>query len=77
MEGNGKFCVILGAGESGVGAAILALKKGWKVMVSDFGTIADTYKQELIDRGIDWEENTHTLSVLMNADLVIKSPGIP
>ncbi len=77
MEGNGKFCVVLGAGESGVGAAILALKKGWKVIVSDYGTIAAAYKQELIDRGIEWEENTHTLAILMNADLVIKSPGIP
>ena len=73
---DGKI-VILGAGESGVGAAILAQKKGFKVFVSDKGEIKEEYKEVLSHNEIDWEEGSHTLSKIMDADEVIKSPGIP
>lgn len=69
--------VILGAGESGVGAAILAQKNGYDVFVSDFGEISDKYKAELNERGISYEEKQHTESLILNATEVIKSPGIP
>ena len=69
--------VILGAGESGVGAAILAQKKGFKVFVSDKGEIKEEYKEVLSHNEIDWEEGSHTLSKIMDADEVVKSPGIP
>ena len=69
--------VVLGAGESGVGAAILAKTKGFDVFVSDSGTIADKYKQELNDNKIQWEEGTHSETIIMAAREVIKSPGIP
>lgn len=69
--------VVLGAGESGVGAAILGLKKGYEVFVSDLGAIADAYKLELENYGIDFEENIHTQTKILNADIVVKSPGIP
>jgi UDP-N-acetylmuramoylalanine--D-glutamate ligase len=69
--------VILGAAESGVGAAILARKQGFDVFVSDLGSIKDKYKKELIDRQFDFEEGLHTEEKILNADLVIKSPGIP
>ena len=72
-----KRLVILGGGESGVGTAILGKKKGYDVFVSDFGKIKDTYKEDLISNGIAWEEETHTESLILNADLVMKSPGIP
>lgn len=72
-----KRIVILGGGESGVGTAILAKKQGFEVFVSDFGEIKPKYKQILIDNNIDWEENTHTEKLILNADLVMKSPGIP
>lgn len=68
---------ILGAGESGVGAAILAKSKGFGVFVSDFGSIADKYKDEMNQHHIPWEENGHTIEKLSNAELIIKSPGIP
>lgn len=73
----GKRVVILGAAESGVGAAILARKQGFDVFVSDLGSIKDKYKKELIDRQFDFEEGQHTKEKILNADLVIKSPGIP
>ncbi|NEU08654.1 UDP-N-acetylmuramoyl-L-alanine--D-glutamate ligase [Flavihumibacter sp. R14] len=76
MEGKG-YIVILGAGESGTGAAILAQQKGFDVFVSDFGAIADHYKSELELLGILYEENQHTLEKILHADEVIKSPGIP
>lgn len=69
--------VILGAGESGVGAAILAQKKGADVFVSDFGKIKDDYKQKLNHYNIKWEEGKHTENLILNADEIIKSPGIP
>lgn len=73
---QGKLAV-LGAGESGVGTAILAQKKGFDVWVSDSGQIADNYKQVLRDAGISFEEGIHTESRICDADLVVKSPGIP
>lgn len=69
--------VVLGAGESGVGTALLALKKGHTVFVSDFGQIAEKYKEVLIHNGIDWEEKTHSEDKILIADIVMKSPGIP
>ncbi|MFK8037780.1 MAG: UDP-N-acetylmuramoyl-L-alanine--D-glutamate ligase [Crocinitomicaceae bacterium] len=72
-----KNIIILGAGESGVGAALLAKHKGYSVLVSDFGTIKDNYKAELFDNHIDFEENQHTESRILAANLIIKSPGIP
>lgn len=77
MEGLNKHIVILGAGESGVGAAILAKKMGWNVFVSDFGAIKDEFKTELSENGFEWEEGKHSEERILNADLVIKSPGIP
>ena len=69
--------VILGGGESGIGTAILGKKKGYDVFVSDFGKIKPNYKEVLIINGIAWEEETHTESLILNADVVMKSPGIP
>ena len=72
-----KRIVILGAAESGVGAAVLAKKEGFDVFVSDMSTIKDKYKKMLDDRHIAWEEKHHTPELILNADEVIKSPGIP
>ena len=72
-----KKIVILGAGESGCGAAVLAKKLGFEVFVSDFGAIADNYKQMLDEKGIVWEEKQHTEDIILSAGEVIKSPGIP
>ena len=72
-----KRLVILGAGESGVGTAILGKKKGFDVFVSDFGKIKENYKEVLTINGIKWEEETHTENKILNADVVMKSPGIP
>lgn len=69
--------VILGAGESGAGAAVLAKKEGFDVFVSDMSKIKDKYKKMLDDRNIEWEEGHHTEEKILNADEVIKSPGIP
>jgi UDP-N-acetylmuramoylalanine--D-glutamate ligase len=69
--------VILGAGESGVGAAMLAQKQGFDVFVSDFGAIATQYKEILEELRIDFEEKQHTAEKILNAVEVIKSPGIP
>jgi len=76
MSENKKIA-ILGGGESGVGTAILALKKGYDVFVSDFGKIKDKYKTELEKLGVDWEESGHTESKILDASVVMKSPGIP
>ena len=69
--------VVLGGGESGVGTAILGKQKGYDVFVSDFGKIKESYKEVLIKNGIDWEDEKHTESLILNADVVMKSPGIP
>lgn len=69
--------VILGAGESGAGSAVLAKKQGFDVFVSDFGEIKEKYKKLLDKHQISWEEKQHTESLILNADEVIKSPGIP
>ncbi|MEE4197433.1 MAG: UDP-N-acetylmuramoyl-L-alanine--D-glutamate ligase [Bacteroidales bacterium] len=72
-----KRIVILGAGESGVGSAILARKNGAEVFVSDSGSIKSRYKQVLDDYSIAWEEKKHTRELILNAGEIIKSPGIP
>lgn len=72
-----KKIVVLGAGESGCGAAVLANKLGFDVFVSDFGTIADKYKKMLDEHNIAWEEKRHTEEIILSAGEVIKSPGIP
>lgn len=72
-----KRIVIIGAGESGAGAAMLAKQKGFEVFVTDKGPIKQKYKDVLSNLGIEWEENQHTESLVLNADEVIKSPGIP
>ena len=72
-----KRIVVLGAGESGAGAAVLAKKEGFDVFVSDMSKIADRYKQMLDDRHIEWEEGQHTEEKILSADEIIKSPGIP
>ena len=72
-----KRIVILGAGESGAGAAVLAQKQGFDTFVSDMSLIKDKYKNMLNERGIQWEEGRHTEELILNADEVIKSPGIP
>ena len=77
MEGKNKYMVILGAGESGVGAAVLAIKQGWNVFVSDMGTIKESFKEELETMKLEWEEGKHSEERILTADLVIKSPGIP
>ena len=69
--------VILGAGESGVGSAILAQKQGFRVLVSDLGQVKESYREVLDRYGIAFEEGKHSEEELLNADLVIKSPGIP
>jgi UDP-N-acetylmuramoylalanine--D-glutamate ligase len=68
--------VILGAGESGTGAAVLARKQGFDVFVTDSGRIKDHYKEILFNYDIEWEEGKHTERLILNADEVIKSPGI-
>src|ERR1700730_2555469 len=72
-----KRMVILGGGESGVGAAILAKMHGYEVFVSEGGSLKSVYKQELEEKGIAYEEGRHTAEKIMNADEITKSPGIP
>ncbi|MDG1195888.1 MAG: UDP-N-acetylmuramoyl-L-alanine--D-glutamate ligase [Polaribacter sp.] len=72
-----KRLVILGGGESGVGSAILGKRKGYEVFVSDNNKILNKYKKVLLNNEIDFEENQHTESKILNADAVVKSPGIP
>ncbi len=73
----GERIVILGAGESGAGAAILAKRKGFETFVSDMSSIKDNYKEMLSKEGILWEEGMHTESLILTAKEIIKSPGIP
>ena len=75
--GEGSRLVILGGGESGVGTAVLAQKKGFDVFLSDKGKIKEKYKNVLLKYGIQWEEGQHTVELILNADEVVKSPGIP
>ncbi|MDO9593818.1 MAG: UDP-N-acetylmuramoyl-L-alanine--D-glutamate ligase [Lutibacter sp.] len=75
--GNRGLLVVLGAGESGVGTAILGKQKGFEVFVSDKGIIAEKYKKVLLNNDILFEEGNHTESKILEADLVMKSPGIP
>ncbi|ACU64377.1 UDP-N-acetylmuramoyl-L-alanine--D-glutamate ligase [Chitinophaga pinensis] len=72
-----KKLIILGAGESGIGAALLGKQQGYDVFVSDGGAIKDIYKQELAVNHIPFEEGRHSWDVILNADEIIKSPGIP
>lgn len=72
-----KRLVVLGGGESGVGAAILAKDKGMDVFLSDSGRLTEHYREMLEDEGIAWEEGEHTEALILNADEVVKSPGIP
>ncbi|MBO7160536.1 MAG: UDP-N-acetylmuramoyl-L-alanine--D-glutamate ligase, partial [Paludibacteraceae bacterium] len=72
-----KYIVVLGGGESGTGAAVLAKVKGFDVFLSDAGTIPEKYKAMLEQYNIAWEENGHTPERILKADEVIKSPGIP
>src|SRR3954471_11342289 len=69
--------VILGGGESGVGAALLGKQKGFEVFLSDGGVLSEGYKKELIENKIEFEEGRHTEDKVLNADEVVKSPGIP
>jgi UDP-N-acetylmuramoylalanine--D-glutamate ligase len=72
-----RLIAILGAGESGVGAAILAQKKGFRVWLSDKGQIKQNHKEVLLQYGIEWEEGQHSEALILSAHEVIKSPGIP
>lgn len=72
-----KKLIILGGGESGVGAALLGLKKNWNVFLSDKGSIQQKYKEVLSNNGIEYEEEKHSEQRILQADLVVKSPGIP
>ncbi len=77
MEMKQHRLVILGGGESGVGAALLGKQKGYDVFLSDGGQIKPVYEKELIDNQIDFESAKHSLELILNADEVMKSPGIP
>lgn len=77
MTKENRKLVVMGAGESGVGAAVLGKAHGWDVFVTDAGIIADKYKKELNAEGIRYEEGGHTPELVLEADVVVKSPGIP
>ena len=77
MEKQNKHIAILGCGESGIGAALLAAAKGYIVFVSDAGVISNANLQILQSNGIDFEQNGHSMDRLLNSQFVIKSPGIP
>ena len=72
-----KKIVILGGGESGVGAALLCKQQGYDVFLSDGGKLKDNYRSELISNDISFEEGIHTSAIILDADEVMKSPGIP
>ena len=71
------YLVILGGGESGIGAALLGKQKGYNVFVSDKSEISTNYKEVLLHNKINFEEKMHTESKILNANVVVKSPGIP
>ena len=77
MQIFGQNIVVLGAGESGVGAALLSKKIGFEVFVSDAGSIAEAAKLELTTSSIVWEEKGHSMDKILRADTIVKSPGIP
>jgi UDP-N-acetylmuramoylalanine--D-glutamate ligase len=77
MENKSQFLVVLGGGESGVGAALLAKAKGYTVFLSDRGSLQPAYKEQLNRGGIDFEEGSHDEDRILTAELVVKSPGIP
>jgi len=77
MKIKNKYIAVIGAGESGVGSALLAQKLGANVFVSDSQTIKENFREELISNGIDFEENGHSVDKIKGAFLIIKSPGIP
>lgn len=77
MNGTNKHISILGAGESGVGAALLAQAKGWNVFVSDFGKIKEKFQQELTNNNIDFEQEQHSEDIILKSEVIVKSPGIP
>ncbi|EHQ25682.1 UDP-N-acetylmuramoyl-L-alanine--D-glutamate ligase [Mucilaginibacter paludis] len=77
LQGAGGLLVVLGAGESGTGAAYLAKQQGYDVFVSDFGAISDKYKTQLSNWGIRFEEKQHTEAEILSASEIVKSPGIP
>lgn len=77
QQGKGQRLVVLGAGESGVGAAVLGKENGYEVFVSDRGPVKEKYRDVLEQTGIEWEEGGHTEARLLQADLCVKSPGIP
>ena len=72
-----RLLVVLGGGESGVGTALLGKEKGYEVFISDKGIIKNKYKEVLIHNEIEWEEGTHSKDKILDADIVMKSPGIP
>jgi UDP-N-acetylmuramoylalanine--D-glutamate ligase len=74
---NGKLIVVLGGGESGVGSAILAKKQGFRVFLSDIGTLKEEHRETLRAFNIDFEEGGHTEQRVLEADEIVKSPGIP
>ena len=74
---NDKLIVVLGGGESGVGSALLAQQKGFRVFLSDNGRLKDKHRETLLSCGIDFEEGGHTVDKVLEADEVVKSPGIP
>ncbi|MDE5611377.1 MAG: UDP-N-acetylmuramoyl-L-alanine--D-glutamate ligase, partial [Odoribacter sp.] len=69
--------VVLGGGESGVGAALLGKKLGYEVFLSDKGALAEKYREVLLKQGVEFEEGHHSEERIFAADLVVKSPGIP
>lgn len=77
MENTGQLLVVLGGGESGAGAALLAKAKGYDVFLSDRGTLQPIYREQLSNAGIDFEEGSHDEDRILEAGLVVKSPGIP
>ncbi|MFM7758403.1 MAG: UDP-N-acetylmuramoyl-L-alanine--D-glutamate ligase [Crocinitomicaceae bacterium] len=77
MQGKGKHIAILGAGESGLGAAFLAIKQEWNVFVSDAGKIKEEFKLDLQNLNVEWEEGQHDETRILSCDLIVKSPGIP
>ena len=74
---KGKKLVVIGAGESGVGAAVLGMALGMDVWLTDSGEIHAKYREMILERGIPYEEKSHTESRILDADICVKSPGVP